>query len=98
MILGTYETYLNAVATVNLFVLIPMGIGLITGGFLFLKLTQYFMNEYFSQTYYTIIGFVLGSLLILYPGFEFSFTGFTSIIIFFLCFFIGKRFEKAGNN
>lgn len=97
MILGTYEIYLNAVSTVNFFVLVPMGIGLLIGGFLFLKLTQYLMQEYFSQTYYTIIGFVLGSLLILYPGFEFSFTGLTSVIIFLLCFFVGKTFEKADS-
>lgn len=97
MILGTYETYLNAVSMVDLSILVPMGIGLIFGGLVFLKLTQYVMHHYFAQTYYTIIGFVLGSLLVLYPGFEISFTGIISLIIFVLCFFIGKIFEKAGN-
>ena len=40
MFLGTYETYLDAVANMNLVVLFPMGIGLILGGFIFLKLTR----------------------------------------------------------
>ena len=94
MILGTYETYLTAVSALDLSILIPMGIGLIIGGFLFLKLTQYFIREHFSRTYYAIIGFVIGSVFILYPGFEFNFSGIGQIVIFLLCFYIGKMFEK----
>ncbi len=67
MLLGTYEIYLNAVSSVNISILLPMGIGLIIGGMSFLKLIQYAFEHYFSQTYYIIIGFVLGSLPILYP-------------------------------
>ena len=69
MILNTYEVYLDAVSTVNISVLIPMGLGVICGGILFLKITEILMRKFFSETYYTIIGFVLGSLLILYPRF-----------------------------
>lgn len=67
MLLGTYDVYLNAVSSVNISILFPMGIGLVLGGLAFLKLIQYTFEHYFSQTYYTIIGFVLGSLPILYP-------------------------------
>lgn len=69
MLLGTYEIYLNAVSSVNISILLPMGIGLIIGGMSFLKLIQYTFEHYFIQTYYIIIGFVLGSLPILYPRF-----------------------------
>lgn len=93
MILGTYETYLNAIASINITILVPMGIGLFFGGLLFLNLTQYLLNNYFSQTYYTIIGFVLGSLFILWPGLHFDFTGFISILILVISFYIGKMFE-----
>lgn len=96
MILETYETYLNAVSSVDFSILVPMGIGLVFGGLLFLKLTQYLIKTNFAQTYYTIIGFVLSSLLVLYPGFEFTFTGFVSLSIFVICFYVGKMFEKIG--
>lgn len=96
MILGTYGTYLDAVASINITVLLPMGIGLIVGGLLFLKLTQYLLKNYFAQTYYTIIGFVLGSLFILWPGFTFDFMGIISFVIFIICFYIGKNFEKVA--
>jgi len=38
MILGVYHTYLNAITSLNFTVLLPMGIGLILGGLLLLKL------------------------------------------------------------
>lgn len=98
MILGIYNIYLVGVSTVNFSILMPMGIGIICGGLFFLKLTQYFIRNYFAQTYYAIIGFVLGSVLILYPGFEFNFTGLISIAIFALCYLIGKTFEKEGTH
>ena len=58
MILGTYDIYLTAVANINLSILFPMGIGLILGGLAFLKVIQYLIKNYFTQTYYTIIGFL----------------------------------------
>lgn len=69
MILGAYTTYLSAVASINLSILFPMGIGLLIGCILFLKLIQFLFNNYYSQTFYGIIGFVLGSVPVLYPRF-----------------------------
>lgn len=69
MLLGTYELYLSAVSSINIFILLPMGLGLIIGGISFLKLIKYAFTHYFSQTYYIIIGFVFGSLPVLYPRF-----------------------------
>jgi len=67
MILGVYDIYLFAVSTIDLFVLIQMGIGLLLGGFIFLKLIKYCLENFHIQTYYSIIGFVLGSIPIIYP-------------------------------
>lgn len=95
MILGIYDIYLFSIATMDLFVLIPMGIGLLFGGFAFLKLIKYSLEHFHIQTYYSIIGFVLGSIPILYPGIELNFTGFISIILFFLGLYVAQIFEKA---
>ncbi len=67
--LGIYTTYLDAVANVNLCILFPLGIGILIGGFIFLKLIQFLLCNYHTQTFYAIIGFVLGSILVLYPRF-----------------------------
>lgn len=86
MILGVYNLYLEAVSSVNLFVLIPMGIGVIIGGFIFLKLIKYCLDRFFAQTYYSILGFVLGSILILYPGLPLNLTGVICLLCFAICF------------
>ena len=97
MILGTYDSYLNAVSTVNFAILFPMGIGIILGGLLFLKLTQYLLKNHFSKTYYTIIGFVLGFLFILCPTLKLDITSIISLVILIICFYIGKLFESKSN-
>lgn len=97
MILGVYNTYIVAVSTVDIAILFPLGIGLLMGGFVFLIITRYCLNNYFSQTYYSIIGFVLGSILILYPGFTYSFETLTGIFCFLVCFYIAYKFEKSSN-
>ena len=73
-----------------------MAIGVLFGSLLFLKIIQFLLNHYYTQTFYAIIGFVLGSVLILYPGFSFSFEGFISIGLFILGFYIGLKFEKVS--
>ena len=98
MILGTYETYLNAISTVNLSILFPMGIGLTIGGLLFLKLIQFLLKTHFSETYYTIIGFVLGSTLILVPSLKFNITSIFSIAILIFCFWLGKQLEAKSDS
>ncbi len=97
MCLGIYGTYISSVASLNLAVLFPMGIGLVLGCIIFLKIIQFLLNKYYPQTFYGIIGFVLGSILILYPGFNFNLEGFVSIILFLLSFFISFKLEKIEN-
>lgn len=98
MALGVYSTYLTAVATVDFSVLLPMGVGLLIGSVLFLKVIQFLLNRYYSPTFYMIIGFVLGSVLILYPGFSFTLEGFSSLGLFVLGFLVGLKFEKLENS
>lgn len=98
MCLGVYSHYLNAVATANFAILFPMGIGLLLGSILFLKIIQFLLSKYYSQTFYTIIGFVLGSIFVLYPGITFNSQGILSIFLFVISFCIGLAFEKLDNS
>lgn len=67
MLLGVYTVYLQSVSSVYLPVLIPMGIGLLVGSFLFMKLTNLLLNKFYAPTFYSIIGFTLGSVFVLMP-------------------------------
>ena len=67
MLLGIYEYYLDAVSIIYLPFLFPLVIGIILGSIFFMKLTQFLLDRFYPQTFFTIIGFTLGSVFILYP-------------------------------
>ena len=93
MILGVYSTYLSAVSMVNMTVLFPIMLGVGIGSIIFMKIIQYLLNKYHSQTIFGIIGFSLGSVLILYPGYTFSLESLISIVILVFGFVIGKNIK-----
>ena len=72
MLLGVYPLYLSSVSSLYFPVLIPMAIGLIIGGLLFMKLTKFLLDRFYSQTFYAIIGFALGSIFVLLPNVDLS--------------------------
>ena len=89
MLLGVYDLYLVSVSIVNVHVLLPIGIGLVIGGFIFMKITQILLNRHFAETYYSIIGFSLGSIPILFPDYnEFNVL---SIIIFIISLYFSYK-------
>ena len=94
MTMGVYDTYLQSISNINLSILMPMGIGLMIGGIIILKLIQYCIKKYYSETYYSIIGFVIGSVFILLPNLTFSINGIISICMFVIGLLIGFMFEK----
>lgn len=104
MCLGIYSNYLEAVSSINLSILFPIGIGILLGSAIFLKLIQFLLNRFYPQTFYTIIGFVLGSILVLFPNLHFMPSGsfrvedLFLIAILLISFIIGLflgRLEKS---
>ena len=93
MILGVYNTYLSAVSIVNMNVITPMLIGVIIGSLIFMKIIKVLLDKFHFQTIMGIIGFSLGSIFILYPGYFFDFTSFISIAILILGFIVGKSIK-----
>lgn len=67
MLFGVYGIYLSSISNLYFPVLIPMGLGLIIGGVFFMKVTKFLFQNFYSKTFYTIIGFTLGSMLVLVP-------------------------------
>lgn len=89
MLLGVYSAYLTSIANLYFPILVPIIIGLIIGSLVFMKLTKFCLNNYYAQTFYTIIGFTLGSILVIWPEFTPDFKGLFS----FLCMMIGPIFS-----
>ena len=79
----------------NLSILIPMGIGLVLGCIVFLVIIKLLLKHFYMETYYSIIGFTLGSVLVLYNPITFDFAGLVSIILLVVGFKIARKLEKA---
>lgn len=67
MLLGIYEPYLDAVSVVYLPFLFPLCIGIFLGSIFFMKITKFLLDRFYPQTFFTIIGFTIGSIFVLYP-------------------------------
>lgn len=93
MLLGVYSVYLQSVANLYLPVLIPLGIGLILGSIIVIKLTKKLLETYYSQTFYSIIGFTIGSIFVLLPQ------GMTVIeqVLCVLCIILGVYISHIPN-
>ena len=96
MLLGIYEIYLSAIANLNLSILIPIGIGIASGGIIFLVLINFLFKIAKSYTYFAIIGFLLGSVFVIYPGFNFDIQGIVSIVLLIISSFVGIRLSILG--
>ena len=90
MLMGVYSTYLSSISCLYFPVLIPMGIGLILGCLMCMKLTKFLLTHFYAQTFYSIIGFTLGSIFVLFPNVGFNLNG----LICVLCIFLGINILK----
>lgn len=94
MMFGVYNLYLSSISSLDFSILIPMGIGLIVGSLIFLKVIEICFRKFNGQTYFAIIGFVIGSVFILYEPISFNLNGLVCVISCITGFFISRLFEK----
>ena len=93
MLLGVYDAYLLSISTLYFPFLIPLGFGLGLGSIVCMKLIKVLLDKFHSQTFFSIIGFTLGSIFVLYPGFSFDINGIISILSLLLGLFIPNFFK-----
>lgn len=94
MYIDAYDIVLEATATVNLRLLIPIGIGFVLCFFLLTKVISFLFDRLYGYTYFAILGFVLGSILPIFPGFAMSSEYFVSVIIMVVGFYASYRLSK----
>ncbi len=68
LMIGFYETIITAVYTLNLPILLPFGLGCVIGLFSVAKGIKWLLKRFPNPTYSAILGFVLGSVLFIFPG------------------------------
>lgn len=106
MLIGMYHVILNIAAGIpevlfdinTMLRLIPLGISFILSVIAMIKLYNYLAKKNYSLLYSVIIGFVIGALPVMYPGFAFNLETFIGIILAGFGFYISYYFGKKENN
>ena len=96
LVLGMYGVTLNAINTRNVTFLIPLALGIAAGTLGTTKIIEKLLNKYPGKTYMLIMGFVLGSLIEVYPGIPQGIQLPLSIVFFAAGFLIIYRIGKKG--
>ncbi|MEZ0480919.1 DUF368 domain-containing protein [Planococcus sp. SSTMD024] len=69
LLIGVYSTAINALSTLNLPIVMAIGAGVIVGFVVSSKAISYLLEHFTYVTYAAIIGLILGSLFVVFPGF-----------------------------
>lgn len=68
LVMGLYHELMRAVSELDITFLLPIGVGVFTGIVLLTKGLKFVMSRYPQVSYLMILGFVLGSLIEVFPG------------------------------
>lgn len=98
MYIGAYQVVLDGIADLNFSVLIPVGIGFAVSIVLFAKLISLLFKRFYGYTYYTVLGFVLGSIIAIFPGIAFDLEYLTSIVLFIIGFYLSYSLSKFSKD
>ena len=83
LLLGVYYTAIDALSTLNIPVILAIGAGVMVGFIISSKAIRYLLENFTYVTYAAIIGLILGSIFVVFPGFASdTFTLLTSLFTF----------------
>lgn len=97
MCLGVYTQYITAIANIDLSILLPLSIGLFFGCILWIKIIKYLFEKHHQITSFCIIGFTLGSVFVLFPGFAHGISGLIGYLLFFVSLILSYKLANLEN-
>lgn len=68
LLLGMYSTAIGAVSDFNIPIIIVIGLGVVLGFVISSKIIHYLLNNHATLTFSIIIGLIVGSIFVIYPG------------------------------
>ena len=81
LLLGVYSTAINALSTLNIPIIIVIGAGVIIGFIVSSRVIHFLLERFTHATFAAIIGLIIGSVFVIYPGIPESGTPFVMSVI-----------------
>ena len=94
LVLGLYEPVISAISNHQFLSLLPLAVGLVGGILALTKVLEVAMKKYPKVTFMMILGFLLGSLKEVYPGFPSGWNILISAVLLVLGFVIVYRLSQ----
>lgn len=97
LLLGIYNETIDAIGNLYMPFLIPLGVGLILGIILTTKILSYAMTKHTRVTYLIIFGFIIGSIIEVFPGLPSGINLILCPLMFIIALFLIRflqRFDK----
>ncbi len=97
LLLGVYSTAIGALSNLNLPIIAVIGAGVIVGFIVSSKVISYLLANFTYITFAAIIGLIIGSVFVVYPGIPESGTPFVMSVIAFITGLIVANMFSSPN-
>ncbi|WP_318614301.1 DUF368 domain-containing protein [Sporosarcina sp. YIM B06819] len=97
LLLGVYSTAIGALSNLNLPIIAVIGSGVIVGFIVSSKVISYLLAKFTYITFAAIIGLIIGSVFVVYPGIPESGTPFVMSVIAFITGLIVANMFSSPN-
>lgn len=94
MCFGIYDIYLGCLSSLNIYFLVPLTVGVSIGFICFIQIINYLIKNYYAQSFYSIIGFTIGSVFVLYEPITNNEQSIFSICLLIICFYSIRFLER----
>lgn len=96
--LGLYEPFLTALNTFDISMLFFIGLGAVAAAVPVIFFVKKMFDKYHGSTHYCVFGFLIASIVVIFPGFEWAFAQFINILLLIAGFFASYFLDKLGTN
>jgi len=97
LLLGAYHTATNALSTLNIPIIIIVGSGVVLGFVVSSKAITYILHHHRVMTFAVILGLIIGSVFVIYPGLPESGTPLVmSVVAFVTGLIVANIFNEVG--
>lgn len=80
LLFGVYTIVMSAIADLNFLLIMPIGIGVLSGLFIGIKVIKKMLRTHPQALYFIILGLVAGSVFAIFPGFTFNGEGISALV------------------